>query len=107
MFDIILAPFKAIGEFIIWGLIIYGVVQMAQLVAFCIRGYYTLKFMKHAASLVADLATQIAELRRELPHHIAQAETRLNIQPPPRPVPPPLPPREVPPPLPPRLLVER
>jgi hypothetical protein len=77
MLDFIFAPFKAAGEFIIWALIIYGVVQMAQLIGFLIRGYYTLKFMKHASALVADLAFQIAEMRRQLPVEIAEAERKL------------------------------
>jgi type IV secretory pathway VirB6-like protein len=66
MFDIILAPFKAVGEFIIWGLIIYGVVQMVQLSTIIIRAYYTLKFMREAAKLVTALAHEVAELRRAI-----------------------------------------
>jgi hypothetical protein len=88
MFDFIFAPIKALGEFIVWALIIYGIVQMAQLIGFIIRGYYMLKFMKSAADLVANLASEVAELRRELPREIANAERRLAA----RPVPPPLPP---------------
>jgi hypothetical protein len=88
MFDFIFAPVRAVGEFIMWGLILYGVVNMAQLIGFIIRGYYMMKFMKNAADLVANLAREVAELRRELPREIANAERRLAA----RPVPPPLPP---------------
>jgi hypothetical protein len=71
-----MAPFKFAGEVIIWALIIYGVIQMAQIIAFLIRGYYTLKFMKQATQLGAQITHQLAELHRKLPDDIARAEER-------------------------------
>jgi hypothetical protein len=89
MFDFIFAPFKAVGEFVLWGFIIYSMVQTMQVVGFLVRGYYMLKFMRSATNLVTDLAREVADMRRQLPRDIARAEDMLQRRPPSPPAPPP------------------
>jgi hypothetical protein len=88
MLDFITAPFKAVGEFILWGFIIYAAVQTMQVIGFIVRGYYMLKFMRSVTSLVSDLAREVADMRRQLPRDIARAEDMLQRRPTASPPPP-------------------
>jgi hypothetical protein len=62
----IIAAFEALSSAIIWGLIIYGVIQMAQIGVIATRAYYSLKVIKQVSVLLKEIIKDVAEMRRDI-----------------------------------------
>jgi hypothetical protein len=55
---------SAISDAIIWGLIIFGILQMASIITIGVRAYYSLKIIKQVSVLLKEVISELAELKR-------------------------------------------
>lgn len=58
--------FGAISNAIIWGIIIFGAIQVSQIVIIATRAYYGLKIIKQVSVLLREIIKDVAEIKREL-----------------------------------------
>lgn len=56
---------EAISAAFVWGLIIFGVIQMGSIVTIAVRTYYSLKIIKQVSILLKEIIGEVAELKRE------------------------------------------
>jgi hypothetical protein len=61
----ITAAMEALSGAIIWGLIIFGVIQMASIITIAVRAYYSLKIIKQVSILLREIIQEVGELKRE------------------------------------------
>jgi hypothetical protein len=57
---------EALSAAVIWGLIIYGAFQMAQITAIAVRAYYGLRIIKQVSILLREVIQEVSAMRREL-----------------------------------------
>jgi hypothetical protein len=57
---------QALSSVIIWGLIIFGVVQMLAVITIAVRAYYSLKIIRQLSVLLKEIIREVAELKRTL-----------------------------------------
>jgi hypothetical protein len=65
MFAPITAALDALSGAIIWGLIIFGIIQMASIITIAVRAYYSLKIIKQVSVLLREIIQEVGELKRE------------------------------------------
>jgi hypothetical protein len=68
MFSGIFSPvtdmLQTISSAVIWGIVIFGVIQMASIITIAVRAYYSLKIIKQVSILLREIITEVAELKR-------------------------------------------
>jgi len=55
---------QTISSAVIWGIVIFGVIQMASIITIAVRAYYSLKIIKQVSILLREIITEVAELKR-------------------------------------------
>jgi hypothetical protein len=57
---------QTLSSLIIWGLIIFGVVQMLAVITIAVRAYYSLKIIRQLSVLLKEIIREVAALKRTL-----------------------------------------
>ncbi len=55
----------AVSSALIWGLIIFGIIQMGSVITIAVRTYYSLKIIKQVSILLKEVISEVADLKRE------------------------------------------
>jgi hypothetical protein len=56
---------QAVSSALIWGLIIFGIIQMGSIITIAVRTYYSLKIIKQVSILLKEIINEVADLKRE------------------------------------------
>jgi hypothetical protein len=56
---------SALSNAIIWGIVIFGVIQMVSVTTIAVRAYYSLKIIKQVSILLKEIIREVGELKKE------------------------------------------
>ena len=56
---------QAVSSTLIWGLIIFGIIQMGSIITIAVRTYYSLKIIKQVSILLKEIINEVASLKSE------------------------------------------